>query len=163
MSKSLIVRPLSWINAGINLAILSLFGSIGYLVDRVNGIFLATVIFLVTSQLLRRVIARHHRSAIGHCRRQQYGLAIPEFHKSADFFCRHEWVDQYRAVKMLSAAAMCYREMALVSLGFCYAQTGEGASARQSYEQCLREYPGNAMAQAALNLMDAGRVQRLTD
>ena len=57
---------------------------------------------------------------------------------------------------MLSAAGMRYREMALVSLGFCYAQIGDGLRARQSYEQSLIEFPDNEMAKAALRLMDAG-------
>ena len=57
---------------------------------------------------------------------------------------------------MLSAAGMWYREMALVSLGFCYAQIGDGEHARQSYGQCLKEFPDNEMARSALRLMDAG-------
>jgi hypothetical protein len=39
---------------------------------------------------------------------------------------------------MFSVAAMSYREMALVSLGFCCGQMGDGMRARTYYEQALR-------------------------
>jgi len=160
MSKTLIVRPVSWLNAGITLGILGLFVVVGYLLNQTPGVLFGAILYLALSQLLRRLIPRHHRSAIGHCRRGEYERAIPEFEKSAAFFSDYEWIDRFRAITMLSAAGMWYREMAIVSLGFCYAQIGDGANARRHYEQCLKEFPDNEMARAALRLMDVGAEQK---
>jgi tetratricopeptide (TPR) repeat protein len=156
MSKTPIVRPVSWLNAGITLGILAIFVFAGYALNRTNGVFFGAVIYLALSQLLRRVIPRNHRKAIRHCKRQEFEQAISEFHKSVAFFRDYEWIDRYRAVTMLSAAGMWYREMAMVSLGFCYAQIGDGPNARQHYEQCLQDFPDNEMVKSALQLMDAG-------
>lgn len=57
---------------------------------------------------------------------------------------------------MLSSSGMSYREMGMVSLGFCYAQLGDGMSARRIYEDCIRYYPNNGMAESALRMLDAG-------
>ncbi len=156
MSKTPIVRPVSWLNAAATLGILAVFVLVGYVLNRTSGVFFGAVIYLALSQLLRRVIPRHHRNAIRHCKRREYELAIPEFQKSVAFFRDYEWIDRFRAVTMLSAAGMWYREMAITSLGFCYAQIGDGPNARKNYEQCLKEFPDNEMAKSALRLMDAG-------
>ena len=160
MSKTPIVRPVSWLNAVATLSISAVFILVGYALNRTSGVLVGVVIYLALSQLLRRMVPRHHRNAIRHCKRGEYELAIPEFQKSAAFFRDYEWIDRFRAVTMVSAAGMRYREMALTSLGFCYAQIGDGPNARQSYDQCLTEFPDNEMAQSALRLMDAGAGSR---
>jgi hypothetical protein len=113
--------------------------------------------YLLLSVSLRTVIARHHRRAISLCKRQQFELAIPEFEESLSFFRKNVWVDDWRALTMLSTAGMSYREMALVSLGFCYGQVGDGVKSRSFYEQAMREFPDNGMAESALRLMDAAK------
>ncbi len=115
MSKTPIVRPVSWLNAAATLGILAIFVLVGYALNRTSGVFFGAVIYLALSQLLRRVIPRHHRNAIRHCRRGEYELAIPEFQKSVAFFRAYEWIDRFRAVTMLSAAGMWYREMAIMN------------------------------------------------
>lgn len=156
MSQTPIVRPVSWLNAGVSLVVLAAFVLIGFLVHRAIGVVVGAGIYVALSVSLRCVLARHHRTAIRYCRRKHYDQAIPEFQKSAMFFRDHEWIDRFRAITMLSAAGMRYREMALLSLGFCYAQVGDGPSSRQSYEQCLIDFPDSEMAKSALRLMDAG-------
>ena len=162
MSKTPIVRPVSWLNAAISLGVLALFVAVGYRLNEANGVAFGAISYVALAILLRSVVARHHRNAIRHCKRGEYEQAIPEFEKSAVFFLEHRWIDRFRAITMLSAAGMSYREMALVSLGFCYAQIGAGDKARQSYGQCLSEFPTNAMARSALRLMDAGAQERVT-
>jgi tetratricopeptide (TPR) repeat protein len=156
MSKTPIVRPFSWLNAGINIGVLALFVVVGLALNQIAGVFFGALAYVGLSQVLRRFIAGHHRKAIRHCKRQNYQQAIPEFEKSISFFTDNQWIDQFRAITMLSSAGMSYREMAMVSLGFCYAQLGDGAKARENYEQCLREYPSNGMAESALRMLDAG-------
>jgi len=135
---------------------LAVFVLIGFLVNRAIGVVVGAGLYVALSLLLRCVIARHHRTAIRYSKRKQYEQAISEFQKSAVFFRDHEWIDRFRAVTMLSAAEMRYREMALLSLGFCYAQVGDGPNSRRSYEQCLVEFPDSEMAKSAIRLMDAG-------
>ena len=156
MPKTPIVRPVSWLNAAINISVLAIFVLVGWAVWRSEiGVVVGAFVYVVLSQTLRRVLCRHQRMAIGHCRRNEFEQAIPEFERSLAFFRKHEWVDRFRAVTLLSAAGMCYREMALVSLGFSYSQIGDGANARRYYEMCMAEFPDNGMAEAALRLMDA--------
>jgi hypothetical protein len=157
MSQTPIVRPLSWLNASIDLGILVCFVVVGWTLSPEHGAILGAVCYLLLSVLLRSTIARHHRKAISLCKRQDFELAIPQFEKSAAFFSRYKWVDRWRAITMLSVSGMTYREMALVSLGFCYGQLRDGEHSRQYYEQALREFPGNGMAQAAIRLLDAGK------
>lgn len=123
--------------------------------DQTSGIFFGAICFLAISQILRRTIARHHRCGIRHCKRQEFQQAIPEFEKSIKFFSHHVSIDRFRAITMLSTG-MSYREMGMVGLGFCYAQIGDGSSARKQYEQCLRDYPNNGMAETALRMLEAG-------
>jgi tetratricopeptide (TPR) repeat protein len=155
MSRTPIVRPISWLNAAINLVLLSVFMLVGWLLHPTNGILVAIAVYLFCSLGLRSLFAREHRAAIALCKQGEYGAAIPHFQNSLRFFERHPWVDHYRAVTMLSAAGFTYREMALVSMALCYAQIGDGKKARDYYEKCLREFPDNNMAQVALRLMDA--------
>ena len=155
MSRIAIVRPISWLNAAVSIGILAGCVTIGHVLLPTGGIAVGAAFYLVTSVVLRTVLCRHHRAAIRLCKRLHYAEAIPEFHKSVEFFGRHRWVDRFRSVTILSAAGLGYREMGLVSLGFCYGQIGDGVNARRCYDLCLEEHPDNEMARAALRLMDA--------
>ena len=137
------------------LGILAVFVFVGHSLHQTHGIMFGLVAYLMLALLQQQLIPRHHRKALRHCKRQEYDQAIPNYQKSVEFFRDHEWVDRFRAVTMMSAAGMSYREMGLIGLGFCYAQVGDGLNARRSYEQCLEEFPDNGMAIAALRLMDA--------
>ena len=87
--------------------------------------------------------------------KKEFQNAIPYFHKSYDFFNKHSWIDKYRYVTLLSSSKMCYREMALNNIAFCYSQIGEGDKAVEYYSQTLEEYPDNEMAKAALNFISS--------
>jgi Flp pilus assembly protein TadD len=158
MSRTPIVRPIYWPNVIVNLLILGVFIGVGWLIDPRYGVAGGAAAYLAISILLRATITRHHRRGVALCRQQRFEQAISEFEKSLHFFQNHRWIDDWRAITLL-AAGMPYREMALVSLGFCYGQIGNGVKARSYYEQALQEFPGNrnGMAQAALRLMDAAQ------
>lgn len=79
-------------------------------------------------------------------KKNDFKTAINEFHKSVDFFTHYDWLDKYRAITLLSAAKMSYREMALCNIAFCYSQTMEPEKAKHLYEQILKEYPNNGIA-----------------
>ena len=55
----------------------------------------------------------------------------------------------------MTPSSFSYREMGLLNIAFAYGQLGDGESARTFYEQVIKEYPNNWMAQAVLNLIEA--------
>ncbi len=133
MARTPIVSQVSWLNAGINIAILFIFVLLGFAIDPMYGPVIGAAIYFLFSQGLRRIIARHHRQGILRCKRHEFEAAILDFQQSIEFFERHPWLDNYRAITMLSASGLCYREMGLVSLGFSYGQMGDGDNARKYY------------------------------
>ncbi|MEM8670879.1 MAG: tetratricopeptide repeat protein [Planctomycetota bacterium] len=156
MSKTPIVRPVSIAGSVVTLIVLALFLILGWLLSgSLIGVAVGSLVFVVVSKTLRAVIGRHHNRGISHCKRQEFERAIPEFKTSYEFFDQNSWIDRYRCIVMLSTAAMCYREMALVSLGFCYSQIGDGSNARKHYQKCVDLFPDSGFAKSALNLMDA--------
>ncbi|WP_254513697.1 tetratricopeptide repeat protein [Anatilimnocola floriformis] len=158
MSRTPIVRPIHWPNVAINLAIVAVFVSLGWLIAPRYGPSYGALAYVIVALLLRGTISRHHRAAVALCKRRQFEQAIPEFEKSLHFFQTHRWIDDWRAITLFSMG-IPYREMALVSLGFCYGQIGDGKRARAYYEQALQEFPSNknGMAESALRLMDAAK------
>lgn len=160
MPKTPIVRPISWTNASVTIGVLCVFVFIGIVLGGTTGALLATFAYLITAVVTRGLLTKHHLRAIKHCKRHEFEKAILEFHKSLQFFSDHEWVDRYRALTIFSAAEMSYREMGLVSLGFCHAQLGNGERSRYYYEQCLTEFPNNGMAISALRFLEAGSADR---
>jgi tetratricopeptide (TPR) repeat protein len=155
MTKTPIMRPVSLLNTAITLSILAVLTLSGWLIAGTFGGMCGALIYLGLSQLLRGTITWNHRKAIVHCKAKEYEKAIPEFKTSYDFFHANPWIDNYRALTLLSASGMCYREMALVSLGFCYGQIGDGQNSRVNYEKCLELFPNNEMAKSAIRLMDS--------
>lgn len=84
-------------------------------------------------------------------KQKDFKTASEYFSQSADFFTKNKWLDKYRAVTLLSASKMCYREMALCNIAFCYAQTMQPEKAKALYEQILEEYPDNGIAYYSLS------------
>lgn len=121
-----------------NLVVLALFTVVGWSFDGLKGVSAGALSYVVISQLLRRIICRRHRRAISLCQRGHFEQAIPEFQQSLQFFRNNVWIDQFRGFTLLSCSAFCYREMALVSLGFCYGQLSDAENARINYEECLK-------------------------
>ncbi len=115
---------------------------------------MAMVIFL---HLMARMIPWHHRAAIRAVKQGEFAKAINHYQESMAFFERHPWLDRYRGLTMLSLSAVSYREMALLGMGMCYGQLGDGAAARRMYTQCLEEFPDSVMAAYALRFLDAAR------
>lgn len=155
MSKSPVIRPISWLNAAISTSVLLGATTVGFFAGGPFGVMVAAGLYILVSQTLRKAIPRNHRRAIKHVRNGDYQLAIPEFERSAKFFAENEWIDRYRSLTLLSSAGMSYREMALTSLAFCHGQIGDGGKARDYYKQCIAENPNNEVARSGLRLMEA--------
>ncbi|WP_157886828.1 tetratricopeptide repeat protein [Hymenobacter sp. PAMC 26628] len=112
-------------------------------------------IYLGLGLLLRYTVPSHHRKGMQLVKKQDYTGAIPLFEASYAFFTRKSWIDEYRYVTLLSSSRMCYREMALCNIAFCYSQTGEGQRATEYYNQTIMAYPENGIAQSALRMLNS--------
>jgi tetratricopeptide (TPR) repeat protein len=147
------IRPIAWLALLLQLSSMALLAFLGHtLVGDPAGALIGIAVYLAYSLFGRLVIAKHHRRGIRLVRGQRYAEAIEHFEKSYAFFSRHLWIDR-RSITLLSAAAMSYREMALVNIAFCYSQIGRGAAAKDYYQRAIAEFPDNGMALAALKLI----------
>ena len=90
-------------------------------------------------------------------KRERFDEAATQFKKSHEFFSRHVWVDRWRSISMLSSSSISYREMALLNMAFCLAQTGERDQAAILYKRVLDEFPGSKVAQTALRMLEPMR------
>jgi tetratricopeptide (TPR) repeat protein len=151
------VRPISWPATAIHLGLLLIIAVVclGWFRSP-PGMVYSTGAYLLYSLGSRFLIARAHRKGIQLSRSGQYEKAIEAFDESYQFFSRHAWLDRFRAVTLLSAAAMSYREMALCNIGFAYSQLGDGLKAKQVFQRTLNEFPNSAMATASLRMLQAG-------
>lgn len=146
-----VVRPISW-PAVLILTLLSIiFISVFALIFDSDGIMIGAIVFAALSIVLQAVIARSHKKGMRAIKRNDFEAGIGYFQDSADFFTRNSWIDKYRAITMLSASKMSYREMALCNIAFCYSQTMQAEKAKALYEQILQEFPDNGIAYYSLN------------
>lgn len=150
-----VVRPVSVGAMMISLTILFLAMGLGYWAFQQEGVLAGGILFLGYAIFSRHVITGDQRTGMRLVRQQRFAEAIPCFQRSFEFFERNAWLDNYRAVVLLTPAAMCYREMALANIAFCHSQIGNGAEARRYYETCLERYPNCGLARAALRMMDS--------
>lgn len=145
--------PALFFNFGLMFGLSYLSKRLGFSDPALTGI--GTYIF--TLFILRVIISRDHRQGMMLAKRGKYAEAIPFFEKSFSFFTKQAWVDKYRFITLLSVSGMTYREMALNNIAFCYGQLGNGEKSTEYYEKTLELFPGNGMAKASLNLINAGK------
>ncbi len=100
------------------------------------------------------MLAKYHQQGMKLVKQQKFENAISLFIGSVDFFAKHQWIDKYRFLTLLSASKMTYKEMALCNIAFCYSQIGNGTKAKEYYEQTLKEFPKNGLAIAALKMIN---------
>src|SRR5688572_16583375 len=123
MSRMPVVRQISWPAVLPQLAVLGGLIALGtYVTQTSGGVVLGAAIYLAYSICSRLLIARAHRRGMRFFRKQQYAAAIEAYQESYEFFARNPWIDQYRAIVMMSPSAISYREMALCNIAFCYTQ-----------------------------------------
>lgn len=112
------------------------------------------ITYLLISFALRTFIPHNHNKGMKLVKQDKFEEAIIHFEKSYEFFVRHEWLDKYRYIMLLSSSAMSYREMSLTNIGLCYAQLGDSQLAKKYYEKTLEEFPESEIAKSGLNLLD---------
>jgi len=157
MSKMPVTFNMSWFRFAALMALLLVFIVVGAIAGKEIGIIIAGLTFAFILISLRLVFGRYHSRGLRYYKRQQFEKAIAEFKKSLDFFRAHEWVDRYRIVTMLSPAELAFREIAMISIGSCYAQLGDIETSREFYEECLKEFPESMTAKSALRFIEAAK------
>jgi tetratricopeptide (TPR) repeat protein len=153
------VRQIAWISMIPQLLFMALL-IFGYYFIGIEDFFLyGALTYLAISFGLRYFITSDQRQGMTLVKQKYFQEAIPHFQKSYDFFSKYSWVDKYRFITLLSSSKMCYKEMALNNIAFCYGQIGDGDKALAYYHRTLTEYPDNELAKAGLNLLKAGSMK----
>jgi tetratricopeptide (TPR) repeat protein len=156
MVKVPVVRELAWLAVLPLLAILAAFVAIAAaLRGRYDGraLLFGAGAYLMLSVTLRHTLSRQHRRGVRLMQTRRFEEALSHFHASVRYFDQHPMVDKLRAITLLSAARMSYREMGLCNIAFGLSQLGRGADAKAAYQRVLREYPNNSLANAALTMI----------
>ena len=110
--------------------------------------------YLALSFLIRKMLAKYHQQGMKLVKQQKFENAISLFIKSVDFLSKHQWIDKYRFLRLLSASKMTYKEMALCNIAFCYSQICNGPKGKEYCEQTLKEFHKNGLAIAALKMIN---------
>lgn len=151
-----VVRRVNWWSVVPQIAVFALFWFLWQLIDPERAILFAAITHFVLSVGLRQIVGRYHRQGMNHVKSKNYEAAIEAFEKSYVFFSENEWVDRYRFLTMMSSSQMCYREMALTNIAFCYSQLDKLEQTKVYYERALAEFPNNALAITALEMLEDG-------
>ncbi|MGB3495117.1 MAG: tetratricopeptide repeat protein [Elainellaceae cyanobacterium] len=122
--------------------------------NKVIAVGSAALVYIVYSQSSRRLLAAKHRLGIREAGRKNYDQSIQYFRESVEFFSNHSWLDNYRAVFLMSPSAWTYREMGLLNIAVNYAAQGEVGRAKETLADLLQEFPENDYAQQYLAFID---------
>lgn len=146
-----IVRTASWLSVIVIIFVWIIFMAIFTFLFQIDGIYIGSILFFILMVSLQRLIPTSLLKGMKAIKKNDFKTALEFFNKSVDFFTQYDWVDKYRAITLLSAAKMSYREMSLCNMAFCYSQTNEAEKTKDLYEQILKEYPDNGIAYYSLN------------
>jgi tetratricopeptide (TPR) repeat protein len=162
MASSLpIVRQVAWLSVVPQLTVMAALIAVAHGFEVDNPILVGSLAYLVLSFTLRRVIPAHHRAGLKLFRKERFAEAIPRFERSYEFFAKHRWLDRWRFLTLLSSSRISYREMALLNLAFCLAQSGQRDRALAEYQRALAEFPDSKVAQMAIRMLDGGTAGEL--
>lgn len=151
-----VYRPISWLGLAAQLSVYAVVVTLAIQVipNREHGVIIAMAICLGYTCIMRYTVLANHRRGVRLTHQGRFEEAIELHQKSLDFFVRHQWIDRYRAVVLMSAAALSYREIALCNIAFCYMQTGREDQADACYCQALQLNPDNWLALSGQRLIE---------
>lgn len=152
-SKAPTVRQTNWISIFPHLIIMGIIIFIWHYINPEKAFLYGAFTYLLISFSLRYFIPKDHRMGIKNNNTEKFEAAILDFEKSYAFFKKHEWIDKYRFITLLSSSKMSYREMALANIGYCYSQMGNGIKSKEYYERTLKEFPDSGIAKSALRMI----------
>ena len=123
---------------------------------RVDEAFLLGAAFYVTYSFgSRYVLARSHRAGMRATSRKDFDTALEAFQKSYEFFSRHAWLDDYRALTMMSPSVWSYREMALMNIASVHVMRKDYAAATKACSKVLDEFPQNEIAKRTIDMIQS--------
>lgn len=154
-SKVPMIKQINWISIIPQLIVIGVILFIWNLYYPDETFIFGGITYLVISYLLRTQIPKFHRSGMKLVKSENFKNAIPYFEKSYEFFKKHNWIDKYRFITLLSSSRMTYQEMALANIAFCYGQIGNGEKSKEYYTRTLKEFPENGIAKAALRMLNS--------
>jgi len=150
-----VVKQIAWMSIIPQLIILFIIIMLFVQLKVPNPPIVGAIVYWTSSLALRYFVPKSHREGMKFTKQQEYEKAIASFKTSYDFFTKYRWVDNNRYLTLLSSSKMCYREMALCNIAFCYSQIGKGTNAIEYYTLVLEEYPDNGLAQSGLAILNS--------
>ena len=153
--KMPVIKQIGWLSIIPQLLFMGLLIFFYFLLGIKEYFLFGVFTYIIISFTLRNTITIEHRKGIKNYHKQNYNDAILNFQNSLDFFKKHEWIDKYRYLVLLSSSKYSYREMALCNIAFCYGQIGEGKKAEYYYNVTLQEFPNNNLARSSLNIINS--------
>jgi tetratricopeptide (TPR) repeat protein len=154
-SKTPTVKQVAWISILPQMIVMGLLMFLWYHYNQQDFIIYGAGSYLVLSYILRTSIPKEHRNGMKKVKTENFESAIPNFERSYEFFQKHDWIDKFRFLVLLSSSRITYKEMALNNIAFCYGQIGQGDKSREFYKRTLKEYPDSGMAKAGLRLLNS--------
>jgi tetratricopeptide (TPR) repeat protein len=151
-----IIRQVAWLSVLPQLLLMVGMIWISHLAGFDNPLLAGSLSYVALSFGLRRLIPGHHRAGMKLFKQERFSEAIPHFKQSYEFFLKNPWLDRWRAITLSSSSRISYRELALLNLALCQAQTGEHDGALATYRQTLAEFPDSKVAQMAIRMLDPG-------
>lgn len=158
VSKAPIIRQYAWASAPWHLfvgSMLVVLARLAFGLTWLHAIIAGCLIYIAIARLTRATVARHHTTGMRHVKAGDFAEAIPHFERSLDYFTRYGWIDRWRFLLLGASSRASYREMALVNIAFCYAQAGDGPTARRYYERAVAEYPESVLGRAGLRMAES--------
>ncbi len=152
-----IVRQINWFAIIPQFSVLFICIFLYFQIKAGDPVLFGAGTYLFLSLLLRNLIPRYHRKGIKFYKSGQFEKAIQEFEKSFNFFTKHEWIDKYRSIILLSSSGISYLEMAMVNMAFCYGQLGDGEKSKELYEKTLLKFPDSQMAISSLKMYESAK------
>ena len=123
--------------------------------DRKNYFVFGFITYLIIWYGLRTMaFPKDVHKSIRLIKEEKFGEAIPYIERSIEFYDKHSWIDKYRFLLMVSSSKRGIRESSICNLGFCLLQTGQVKAAKKVYEEVLRQYPENTVAQVQLRTIN---------
>jgi tetratricopeptide (TPR) repeat protein len=154
-SKQPIVKQIAWASLIPQVAVMAILMYSSHLLGAEQPIIVGAVFYLILSLILRRLIPSNHRKGFKHLKKKEFAKAIGNFELSYEFFQRYSWIDKFRFLTLLSSSRICYREMALLNLAYCYGQQGDGTRSKEYYEKTIEQFPKSEMARSSLQMFES--------
>ena len=124
--------------------------------DLVDAFIIGGAVFVVYSFGSRFFIASANRRGLKAVARQEYAEALELFQQSYAFFSKHEWLDRYRSITLMSPSMWSYREMALMNILTVHVRKKDFAAATEACRRVLEEFPNNQIAQSTFDMLTQG-------